>query len=487
MPKDQYDQMNEGFGSLFGSSIKSSSQDNQGSNENPLFKSPGGPSPSITFQKGPLSFSFGIGAPSSESPYDTPEGAAQRTAQIEAELEAKDKATINQLHTDWKRIHSNFTQALENLNTNLKSTSEELVNAATHIEQVNTALPSSIQKYNDALRAEDLAPPHPFIKALKTSPTSEERKSIVDLLSEIDLTRQKAGPRESSVSLFLDVAELAALEADQTYATDQKELGNLLLAIGHKLVTYTKTLLDIGISVTPLVGDARDFYELVTGQDLLTQESIGTSGQLLAGVGLLLGSGAAYRNIAAGIASASETLQQLGGRVFKKNVTETIRTGTEILESGKLYGRSKVGRTFNHHIEKGPLEEMDRKAADSFLGQKYTEIIPQPGETFYRVDSDELGSYWSRTKPTSQIQAMSENAILPDWNNFSYVHEFTVPKNFSETLYEGLSSNMSGTIRKHGEQASTFFHGGGNQVYIPKNVLNLSQFKEGIRKFKLGD
>ena len=221
MPKDQYDQMNEGLGSLFSSSIKSSSQDNQGSNENPLFKSPGGASPSITFQKGPLSFSFGIGAPSSGTSYDTPEGAAQRTAQIEAELKAKDKATMNQLQADWKRIHSNFTQAFENLNTNLKSTSEELVNAATRIEHVNIALPSSIQKYNDALRAEDLAPPHPFLEALKTGLTSEERKSIVDLLSEIDLARQKAGPREPSLTLFfyfsLDHVLLSQFKLSNTF------------------------------------------------------------------------------------------------------------------------------------------------------------------------------------------------------------------------------------------------------------------------------
>ena len=130
---------------------------------------------------------------------------------------------------------------------------------------------------------------------------------------------------------------------------------------------------------------------------------------------------------------------------------------------------------------------LEPDTADSFLGQKYTEIIPTSGETFYRVGSDKLGTYWSRTKPTSQIQAMSENAILPDWNNFSYVHEFTVPKKFSETLYEGVSSNMSGKIRKQGERASTFFHGGGNQIYIPEKVLNLSPFKESIRKFKLGE
>ena len=246
------------------------------------------------------------------------------------------------------------------------------------------------------MRAEDLAAlPHPFLEALKTHPTSEERKSIVDLLSEIDFTRQKAGPREPSVSLFLDVAELAALGADQTYSTDQKELGNRLLSIGHKLVTYTKAILDIGLSVTPLVGDARDFYELVTGQDLLTQESIGASGQLLAGLGLLLGSGAVYRNMAAGLASASETLQKLGGRVFKKNVSETIRTGTEIFETGKLYGRSKVGRTFNHHIEEGLIP--DEEAA-TFLGQKYTAIKPSAGEEFYRVGGPN-GTYLSPTKP----------------------------------------------------------------------------------------
>lgn len=60
---------------------------------------------------------------------------------------------------------------------------------------------------------------------------------------------------------------------------------------------YINLLIDLGTSITPGVNDARDLYELLTGLDFVTNEDIGMFGRMLAGGGLLIGSGALFRKI----------------------------------------------------------------------------------------------------------------------------------------------------------------------------------------------
>lgn len=235
----------------------------------------------------------------------------------------------------------------------------------------------------------------------------------------------------------------------------------------------------MGLGFIPVIGDASDLYEVLTGKDFVSGEDLGFGGRLLSAMGVLVGAGQQWREVAHGLENVENLIHTKIPGVSTKEVSSVAKAADKLAEEGNLYGRSKVGKTYNAHFEDGPLT--DREALDSFSGKKYTEITPGSGEKFYRV-GDKEGPYWSRVKPTSQIRSMSENAIHPDWNKFEEVHELKIPENYNGNFYEGFSGNMSGKVNKLDKetnqiiaqiQSGSFFHGGGNQVYIPKNLIKV--------------
>lgn len=71
--------------------------------------------------------------------------------------------------------------------------------------------------------------------------------------------------------------------------------------------------------------------------------------------------------------------------------------------------------------------------APTFTGSaKLVEV--KPGEKLYRVTNDPVsepfaktGGYWTRTPPASLHEVISGTAVMPEWNNFQRVYEFTAP------------------------------------------------------------
>ena len=58
----------------------------------------------------------------------------------------------------------------------------------------------------------------------------------------------------------------------------------------------------------------------------------------------------------------------------------------------------------------------------------------KPGEKLYRVTNDPVsepfaktGGYWTRTPPTNLSEVVGGTAVMPEWNNFQRVYEFTAP------------------------------------------------------------
>ena len=77
----------------------------------------------------------------------------------------------------------------------------------------------------------------------------------------------------------------------------------------------------------------------------------------------------------------------------------------------------------------------------------------------YGGKAGELGSYWTRTKPSGALQATIDSALDPAWGNTANkVSSITIPK--GTTFYEGAVAPQGNLV------------GGGNQVYIPKETLN---------------
>ncbi len=232
--------------------------------------------------------------------------------------------------------------------------------------------------------------------------------------------------------------------------------------------SFLSGMTHLGLGILPVLGDAIDFYEVVTGEDYLTGDKLTANERIISSLGLLIGSGQNWRSVSRGIQNAAESGAEGISRADEAAVA--MRRAEQFASEAPLYGRSKIGTTYRGHFEDGPIT--DRTVVDSFFGAKYTAIEPQAGEKFYRV-GDARGRYWSRTEPTSQIRTMSENAVLPEWNKFSEKSELIVPRGLKGEMYEGISGNMSGKISKAGTKvpAGGIFHGGGNQVFIPESTL----------------
>ena len=76
---------------------------------------------------------------------------------------------------------------------------------------------------------------------------------------------------------------------------------------------------------------------------------------------------------------------------------------------------------------------MPKANAPTFTGSA-TLVELRPGEKLYRVTSDpttdkfaRTGGYWTRTPPASLAEVIGGTAVMPEWNNFQRVYEFTAP------------------------------------------------------------
>lgn len=185
---------------------------------------------------------------------------------------------------------------------------------------------------------------------------------------------------------------------------------------------YLQMLLDIGTAVTPVVNDARDIYELLTGLDLITHEEIGVFGRSLAAGGLIIGSGALFRKILDSVSSTATTkvLQNIARKGGVDRLT-LIKTG-EFAGSSKtkngLIFRKKTGDLENRylHILKNH-HKWGKIGAKSRFG-----IAPR--EMIKRID---LGYSYVKNNEPGRILKQS----VTDNGNRKYVIQM------DESLYEG--------------------------------------------------
>jgi len=110
----------------------------------------------------------------------------------------------------------------------------------------------------------------------------------------------------------------------------------------------------------------------------------------------------------------------------------------------------------------GPL---GKDVAKTFRSSTYYEIILEEDLILYRVyggKSGELGSYWTKTRPSGPLQSQLDSAILPEWGNtLQNVVKIRVPK--GTKIYEGIAASQKGV-----KQPFVNLPGGGNQVFIPR-------------------
>ncbi len=122
--------------------------------------------------------------------------------------------------------------------------------------------------------------------------------------------------------------------------------------------------------------------------------------------------------------------------------------------------------TFFGRVLTPAVDDLSSGVVKTFTDGRVTPSVTQGEITLYRVWGEEggrVGSYLTRTRPTSATQALNDLALDPQWGNSrTFVTEVRVPP--GTPIYEGTAAAV-GALR-----------GGGNQVYIPRGWLSDEMF-----------
>jgi hypothetical protein len=146
---------------------------------------------------------------------------------------------------------------------------------------------------------------------------------------------------------------------------------------------------------------------------------------------------------------------------------DTIDT---LIANSKM-GSSVAGVNTFGSMSPGPLPD---DVARTFSSGTYTQNVLAEDTIFYRVyggNVEKVGSYMSRTPQNGGMQSQIDLALNPEWGNTTtHVTKVIVPK--GTITYEGIAAPQS----INGGTGSLL--GGGNQVYIPREVLKPSWFSK---------
>jgi hypothetical protein len=142
-----------------------------------------------------------------------------------------------------------------------------------------------------------------------------------------------------------------------------------------------------------------------------------------------------------------------------------------------------------------PAFDLPARNAATFTGYAQLGEV-KPGEKLYRVTSDPLndpyamtGGYWTRTPPTGLAEVIGGTAVMPEWNNFQRVYEFTAPpyadpvaKEPKFHVWEGPTAAQA-VSGDYPDKINNGYCLPGNapQVFITNNLSRNPDFKNHIR------
>jgi Pre-toxin TG len=203
--------------------------------------------------------------------------------------------------------------------------------------------------------------------------------------------------RESLKDLF----EFSIASAQSGNSQKEKEdliekNGKIAQAI---LAIFRSGSFDIATSLTPFIGDARDFYELTTGLDLITGKKLVSFERFLCGMGIIGGSGAFFRN----------TLSKLRDKYFKKVLEQGLNGLPDLTPLAEGGWKSKAGLIYLPTGKKGE----DR------LKHILKHTVSKPGDPAHTVfklskQSDIIKLLDEAWKSENKIFSTKRNAWLVD-------------------------------------------------------------------------
>lgn len=110
----------------------------------------------------------------------------------------------------------------------------------------------------------------------------------------------------------------------------------------------------------------------------------------------------------------------------------------------------------------GPLNVISGGHNNNFIGGTYYVTTPKEKVVLFRLhggNAGEYGQYWTTEPRQGNLGYRFDASVLPAWNSLDKTATLIVPEGVN--LYEGKVSRQAQ------------YHGGGWQVFIPRQIVNL--------------
>lgn len=202
--------------------------------------------------------------------------------------------------------------------------------------------------------------------------------------------------------------------------------------------TLYEEMFRLGIGFTPIVGDVADLYELLTGNDFVSGKQLSANDRILSGLGLIAGSGAAFRNASRYVYAPSkykgtfeQSFVQQSGRRLEGNVDfQDARRVIDVTDY--TVDGVRKSPTLNRIYSDPGFQKTD------FYVRKDGSVIPATGYRYvgsknpYVSETIESGQLPAVDEPhyitfdrfDSASDAQSRLQLRPDRNDASYRLEF---------------------------------------------------------------
>ncbi len=323
---------------------------------------------------------------------------------------------------------------------------------------------------------------------------SKEKNQTLDLIhgftaqEEIFSQSTTVTPENATIFHSIQEAGISSLSHAAQITSGHLE-GNFAEALGVSQSTLEigKAFLDVAMGVTPGLGFGKDCYEALLGKSLIDGSELDWTSRSFAVLGVAtVGGTTILKNSVKGLIKIGHALHARGLathglhsaiHVADSGITNIVRHtpiypgGLELMPISGL----KVGETV-------PRELLQiQNVAETFRSATYHTYQTTEPLTLYRLasvaNSSELPAmldlatttshhsrFYTRIMPTSPTAGVIESALERSWGSNANVWvKVEIPA--GEILHEGVTAS----IQRIGHNMSSIV-GGGNQVWIPKNI-----------------
>jgi len=289
-----------------------------------------------------------------------------------------------------------------------------------------------------------------------------------------DAERLKNDPAALKQELNAQATDLARKDLEQQMASQADQLRDKLAndaalrAEVGDLLDYQQRLAGAAANVA---GGAKLIGEMLEPSvwDLLSPAAKAVKLSMI--VAAMKG-GATEFKIGSQVAGELATIEQLSGKLNDLNAGKLPGEA----ELSKYYDRTPLGQAISEAsktsfggakatskviAQYGPMNQgpLPKGIADTFRSGTYSEVVTEQPTTLYRVyggTAQELGGYWTATKPAGPVQSIIDSALDPQWGNTATkVVKIEVPAGVK--YFEGVAAPQRGLV------------GGGSQVLFPKD------------------